>query len=97
MFEIANFEFFSSNPKHIRLSVSDVYPTFEWTVIAEFAAKDVREVQTFPISAQETFIKFFKVEFLLHYGSGFNNVQFPLKKFFRIFLHRKFFTRFWYF
>lgn len=70
MFEIANFEFFSSNPKHIRLSVSDVYPTSEWTVVAEFAAEDIHELQRFPISASDTFIKFFKVELVSHYGSG---------------------------
>lgn len=63
MLQIANFELFSSGPKDIRLSVSERYPTLEWTVIGEFVALDTRDFQSFPITSYGSYAKFIKVFF----------------------------------
>lgn len=59
--EIANFELFSSSPKEIRFSVSERYPTLEWTILGEFVAQDNRDFQKFPTLSYGSYAKFVKV------------------------------------
>lgn len=66
--DIANYELFSSSPKEFTVSVSDRFPTRDWSIIGNFEAKDERDVQSFDIST-DTFGKYVKVEIKSHYGS----------------------------
>ena len=68
--ELANFELFSSSPKDIRISMSNVFPgrDKDWILYGQFVAKDDRDVQNF-ISNEGVFGKFVKVEVLSHYGN----------------------------
>ena len=47
--ELANFELFSSSPKDIRISMSNVFPgrDKDWILYGEFEAKEDRTVQSF--------------------------------------------------
>jgi len=64
LFEVANFELFSSGPKTMRLWTSERYPVVEWTLLGEFDAEPSREIQSFPVSAQASLGKFIKVRLL---------------------------------
>ncbi|XP_050306755.1 SUN domain-containing ossification factor isoform X2 [Anthonomus grandis grandis] len=69
--ELANYELFSSSPKEFALSVSDRFPTRDWTSVGVFTAlppKEERGVQSFDVNT-ESFGKYVKVEFKSHYGS----------------------------
>lgn len=66
--EIANFELFSSTPKDIAVYFSDRFPTRDWTSVGQFAAQDMRDVQSFDLFPH-LFGKFIKVEMLSHHGS----------------------------
>ncbi|GBC04371.1 hypothetical protein RclHR1_05640014 [Rhizophagus clarus] len=66
---LANFEFFSSTFKDIRMSISKWYPPKEdWKVIGEYHAKNSRELQIFNIKAPIMFAKYIRVDFKTHYG-----------------------------
>ena len=60
--EIANFELFSSTPESFKIYVSSRYPTREWTPLGTFHARDVREVQRFPLE-EGVYAKYMKVSF----------------------------------
>lgn len=66
--EIANFELFSSTPKDIAVYFSDRFPTRDWASVGQFAAQDMRDVQSFDLYPH-LFGKFIKVEMLSHHGS----------------------------
>ncbi|ODV70894.1 Slp1p CYBJADRAFT_169850 [Cyberlindnera jadinii NRRL Y-1542] len=70
---IANYEFFSSTFKKIRISVSEIFPVPNngWTVLGEFTARDVRDVQEFNITNPKIWAKYFRVEVLEHYGDEY--------------------------
>lgn len=77
--ELANFELFSSGPKEIRVSVSKTFPAAEWILIKEIEMANKRDVQRFSISTDlDGAIKFLKIEFLSHYGTGFYFIYFAL-------------------
>lgn len=69
--KIANYEFFSSMFRHIRISVSDSFPTSSWRIIGEFEAKSVRDLQSFTIKNPQIWARFLQVEVLSHYGNEF--------------------------
>ena len=62
--ELANFELFSSSPKDIRISMSNVFPgrDKDWILYGQFEANEDRTVQSF-ISNEGVFGKFVKVPF----------------------------------
>lgn len=66
--ELANFELFSSSPKDFTVSVSDRFPTRDWSVVGQFSAKDERDVQSFDLHPH-LFGRYIKVEVKSHYGS----------------------------
>jgi len=66
--ELANFELFSSSPKDFSVYVSDRFPTKDWSLVGQFTAKDVKDVQSFTLHPH-FFGKFIKVELQSHYGS----------------------------
>lgn len=67
-FEVASFELFSSQPKTFRVSLSDRYPTKEWTNIGEFVAIEERNSQTFNVK-EGYVVQFVRVEMIDHYGT----------------------------
>ncbi|XP_076247996.1 uncharacterized protein LOC143187639 isoform X2 [Calliopsis andreniformis] len=66
--ELANFELFSSSPKDFSVSISDRFPTRDWSLVGQFTAKDVKDTQSFILQPQ-LFGKFIKVELHTYYGS----------------------------
>lgn len=69
--KIANFEFFSSMFRHVRISVTDTFPSSSWRVLGEFEAKSVRDFQSFSIKNPQIWARFLRIEFLSHYGNEF--------------------------
>ncbi|CAC5401545.1 SUN domain-containing protein 2,Uncharacterized protein slp1 [Mytilus coruscus] len=67
-FEVASFELFSSQPKTFRVSLSDRYPSKEWTNIGDFTASEERKSHPFPVKDGYV-VQFVKVEMLDHYGT----------------------------
>ncbi|EEB13583.1 conserved hypothetical protein [Pediculus humanus corporis] len=65
--DLANFELFSSSPKHFSVFVSHRFPTREWSSVGKFTAQDSRDVQTFNLHPH-FFGKYVKVEMHSHYG-----------------------------
>lgn len=59
--ELANFELFSSPLKSVSISVSNRYPTREWTFAGHFDAKSARDVQVLELSSL-LFGKFVRVD-----------------------------------
>lgn len=68
--DLANYELFSSSPEDFTVSVSDRFPTRDWSIVGQFTAKNERDVQNFDINT-ETFGKYVKVEIKSHYGSEY--------------------------
>lgn len=66
--DLANFELFSSSPKNFSVSVSNRFPTRDWSNVGHFTAKDERDVQTFVLYPQ-LFGKFVRVDIQSHYNS----------------------------
>ncbi|XP_062548549.1 uncharacterized protein LOC134213482 isoform X2 [Armigeres subalbatus] len=66
--ELANFELFSSSPKEFSVSVSNRFPTRDWSNVGQFTAKDERDVQSFKLHPH-LFGKFVRVEIHSHYNS----------------------------
>ncbi|EPY53871.1 Sad1-UNC-like carboxy terminal protein [Schizosaccharomyces cryophilus OY26] len=71
--QIANFEFFSSIFRTIRISVSGKYPKHEssWMELGTFTAMNLRTLQSFHIENPLIWAKYMKIEVLSHYGSEF--------------------------
>ncbi|KAA8894232.1 UNC-like C-terminal-domain-containing protein [Sphaerosporella brunnea] len=70
---LANFEFFSSVFKEIRVSVSDRYPVKAngWKELGTFMAKNTRDVQAFLVENPLIWARYMKVDILSHYGNEF--------------------------
>ncbi|KAK9241049.1 UNC-like C-terminal-domain-containing protein [Lipomyces kononenkoae] len=70
---LANYEFFSSMVRKFRVSVSIRYPVKAsgWTVLGEFEARNVREIQPFLVRNSLIWARFLKIEFLSHWGHEF--------------------------
>lgn len=71
---MGNLEFFSSNFRKVRFSVSDRFPVSSptgWKVLGEFEAENVRDVQSFKINDSLMWAKYLKLEMLSHYGDEF--------------------------
>lgn len=66
--DLANYELFSSSPRDFVVSVSDRYPTRDWSIVGKFTAKDERDIQSFDLDTH-IFGKYIKVEIKSHYGS----------------------------
>ncbi|KAG9290861.1 hypothetical protein G9A89_011011 [Geosiphon pyriformis] len=70
-FVIANFEFFSSTFKDLRVSVSNRYPPTKenpWKILGEFKAKNSREMQLFKVENPLIWTRYLRIDFLTHYG-----------------------------
>jgi len=70
---LANFEFFSSVFKEIRVSVSDKYPVKAngWKELGTYVAKNTRDVQAFLVENPLIWARYIKVEILSHYGNEY--------------------------
>jgi len=70
---IANFEFFSSTFRQFRISVSDRYQQKldKWVELGVFEARNTRDIQAFLIEDPRIWARYFRVEFLSHYGNEF--------------------------
>lgn len=70
---IANFEFFSSMVRLFRVSVSDRYPVKpdKWKEIGSFEARNSRDIQPFLVENPQIWAKYFRIEFLTHYGNEY--------------------------
>jgi hypothetical protein len=70
---LANFEFFSSVFKEIRVSVSDRYPVKAngWKELGTFVARNTRDVQAFLVENPLIWARYMKVEILSHYGNEY--------------------------
>lgn len=66
--DLANFELFSSSPKDFTVSISDRFPTRDWSLVGQFTAKDERDIQSFDLFPH-LFGRYMKVEIKSHYGS----------------------------
>ena len=71
--EMANFEFFSSTFKTIRLSVSDRFPVSRngWVVLGEFEAENNLQIQQFNIKNPQIWARYLRVEVLSYYNNEF--------------------------
>ncbi|OLY84725.1 hypothetical protein AYI68_g1102 [Smittium mucronatum] len=79
-FVLANYEFFSSTFKTIKISVSDRYPPREnnWVNLGTFDAKNTRSDQIFKITEPKLWAKYVRLDVIDHYGSQF---YCPISKF----------------
>ncbi|KAF8539269.1 UNC-like C-terminal-domain-containing protein [Trichophaea hybrida] len=70
---LANFEFFSSVFKEIKVSVSDKYPVKAngWKELGTYVAKNTRDVQAFLVETPLIWARYIKVEILSHYGNEY--------------------------
>jgi hypothetical protein len=70
---LANYEFFSSMFRHVRVSVSDRYPVKmdRWRVLGTFEARNSRDLQPFLITEPQIWARYLRIEFLTHYGNEF--------------------------
>lgn len=66
--DLANFELFSSSPKNFSVSVSNRFPTREWSNVGRFTAKDERDIQSFDLNPH-LFGKYVRVDIHSHYNS----------------------------
>lgn len=66
--ELANFELFSSSPKDFSVSVSNRFPTRDWSNVGQFTANDERDIQSFKLDPQ-LFGKFLRIDVTSHYNS----------------------------
>ncbi|KAH3899607.1 Slp1p SCDLUD_003887 [Saccharomycodes ludwigii] len=67
---IANFEFFSSTFKKIRISVSDRFPVSKsngWRHLGDFEMEDIMGLQAVSIESPVIWSKFLKIDILSHY------------------------------
>lgn len=67
---MGNYELFSSSFEKVRFSVSERYPG-EWRVLGEVTARNIRDLQVFPIEKPLIWARYLKIEILLHFGNEF--------------------------
>ena len=70
---LANFEYFSSTFKEIRISVTDRYPVPErgWKALGTFVGNNTRSIQVFAVENPLIWARYLRIEFLSHYGTEF--------------------------
>ena len=70
---LANFEFFSSVFREIRVSVSDKYPVKAngWKELGTYVARNTRDVQAFLVENPLIWARYMKIEILSHYGGEY--------------------------
>ncbi|KAE9978297.1 hypothetical protein EG328_001546 [Venturia inaequalis] len=70
---LANYEFFSSMFRTVRVSVSDRYPVKadKWRELGTYEARNTREVQAFLVQNPLIWARYLRIEFLTHYGGEF--------------------------
>ena len=70
---LANFEFFSSTFKEVRVAVSDRYPVAErgWRVLGTFVGRNTREIQVFAVDNPLIWARYLRLEVLSHHGNEF--------------------------
>lgn len=69
---LANFEFFSSTFRKIKIYVSDTFPAKNgWKNLGEFEAQNTRNIQKFIIENPQIWARYLKVEILTHYDNEF--------------------------
>lgn len=70
---LANFEFFSSVFREIRVSVSDRYPVKAngWKELGMYTARNTRDVQAFLVENPLIWARYMKVEIISHYGGEY--------------------------
>ncbi|XP_055375769.1 SUN domain-containing ossification factor isoform X2 [Condylostylus longicornis] len=66
--DFANFELFSSSPKNFTVSVSNRFPTRDWSNVGRFIAEDTRNIQSFDLFPH-LFGKYVRVDVHSHYNS----------------------------
>ncbi|CAO1426865.1 unnamed protein product [Diamesa serratosioi] len=59
--EVANFELFSSSLKELNMSISNRYPTRDWSNVGQFATTNQRDIQSFDLNPQ-LFGKFVRIQ-----------------------------------
>jgi hypothetical protein len=69
--EIANYEFFSSMFKELKLSIIDQYPSGTWRDLDQFQANNTRSLQRFDVSNPKTWSKYLRIDFKDYYGNEF--------------------------
>ncbi|WAR31821.1 SUCO-like protein [Mya arenaria] len=68
--EVASLELFSSQPKKVKVLLSDRYPTKDWQSAGEFETRDERAVQNFTINKlQDYYAKYVRVEITEHFDT----------------------------
>ncbi|KAL1925353.1 uncharacterized protein VTP21DRAFT_236 [Calcarisporiella thermophila] len=67
---LANFEFFSSIFKDMKISVSDRNPhrADVWRLLGYFQARNAREIQVFNVENPPIWARYIRIDFLTHYG-----------------------------
>ena len=68
---LANYEFFSSMFRDVKISVSDRFPASSWKVIGNYMALNTRELHVFNIKNPLIWARYLKVEITSHYGNEF--------------------------
>ncbi|KUJ19793.1 uncharacterized protein LY89DRAFT_611633, partial [Mollisia scopiformis] len=70
---LANYEFFSSQIRTFRVSVSDRYPVKidKWKDVGTYEARNSREIQAFLIANPQIWARYIRIEFLSHYGNEY--------------------------
>ncbi|EGG03787.1 uncharacterized protein MELLADRAFT_72518 [Melampsora larici-populina 98AG31] len=72
---LANYEFFSSMYKLIRITVSNSglggAGGIKWVEVGRFKTRNVRGIQVFPIKHLKGFYRYVRLDFLSHYGSKY--------------------------
>lgn len=70
---LANFEFFSSIFRTVRISVSDRYPVKidKWKELGTFEARNSRDLQLFSIQNPLIWARYVRFEFLSHFGTEY--------------------------
>ncbi|KAJ3073740.1 hypothetical protein HDU98_000803 [Podochytrium sp. JEL0797] len=87
---MANYEYFSSTFKDVRVSVAEQYPPKAatagkgdkgWMLLGRFVAANVRDAQYFKVKDPLIFTRYLKIEFLSHYGTEYYCPMTQLKVF----------------
>jgi hypothetical protein len=70
---LAIYEFFSSNIRTFRVSVSDRYPVKmeKWKDVGTYEARNTRDIQAFLIENPQIWARYIRIEFLSHYGTEY--------------------------
>eukprot|EP01135_Chromosphaera_perkinsii_P005717 Nk52_evm17s359 gene=Nk52_evmTU17s359 len=69
--EMANYEFFSSTFKEVKVFASVKYPSKSWMLISHFSAENIAELQKFNASPNTQYAKFLRVEIVSHHDDEF--------------------------